>query len=183
MEEDGDISPQATDLLIRLVGSNLWIMDSEVNKLVSFTSGRRIEEKDVKTVVSYAQEADVFTMVDAIIESRAAAAEQLLQQLLQRGAAPVYLLFMLSRQVRMIVRARELRKQKRPQTEIQNRLGLPSEFVLRKILEQASKYSLPRLKTVYDHLLETDLSIKTGKYDGELALNILVAELCQRDNR
>jgi hypothetical protein len=28
--------------------------------------------------------------------------------------------------------------------------------------------------------LETDLSIKTGKYGGELALNILIAELCQR---
>jgi hypothetical protein len=28
-------------------------------------------------------------------------------------------------------------------------------------------------------LLEADLSIKTGKYGAELALNILIAELCQ----
>lgn len=179
-EEGSSIAPRAADLLTKLVGSNLWIMASEINKLVLFTSGRRIEEADVKTVVSYAQQTSVFAMVDAIVEFKAELAEQLLQQLLQRGAAPAYLLSMLSRQVQMIVRARELRKQGEPEIEIKNRLGLTSDFALRKTLEQASRYSLPRLKEVYHHLLEADLSIKTGKYNGELALNILVAELCQR---
>jgi len=179
-EEGGSLSPQAVDLLTKLVGSNLWIMTSEINKLALFTSGRRIEEEDVKAVVSYTQQTNVFAMVDAIVEFKAELAEQLLQQLLQRGDAPVYLLFMLSRQMQMIVRARELRKQGKTRIEIQNKLGLTSGFALGKTLEQASRYSLPRLKEVYHRLLEADLSIKTGKYDAELALNILVAELCQR---
>ncbi len=179
-EEGSSISPQAVDLLTKLVGSNLWIMASEINKLVLFTSGRRIEEEDVRAVVSYVQQANVFAMVDAIVEFKVELAEQLLQQLLQRGAAPAYLLTMLTRQVRMIVIARELRSQRKAKTEIQNKLGLNSEFALRKTLEQAGRYSLPRLKEVYPQLLEADLSIKTGKYDGELALNILVAELCRR---
>ena len=179
-EEGGSLSPQAVDLLTKLVGSNLWIMTSEINKLVLFTSGRRIEEEDVKAVVSYTQQTNVFAMVDAIVEFKAELAEQLLQQLLQRGDAPVYLLFMLSRQMQMIVRARELRKQGKTRIEIQNKLGLTSGFALGKTLEQASRYSLPRIKEVYHRLLEADLSIKTGKYDAELALNILVAELCQR---
>ena len=87
---------------------------------------------------------------------------------------------MLSRQVQMIVRAKELIKQRRPKLEIQSRLGLKSSFALDKTLEQAGSYPRERLKAVYHKLLETDLSIKTGKYDGELALNILIAELCQR---
>ena len=178
-EEGGSISPQAVNLLTRLVGSNLWIMASEINKLVLFTSGRRIEEEDVRAVVSYDQQASVFAMVDAIIDAKTEVAEQLLEQLLQRGTAPTYLLTMLARQVQMIVRAKELRKQRKPTIEIQNRLGLTSEFALRKTLEQASRYSLPRLKEMYHRLLEADLSIKTGQYDDELALNILVAELCQ----
>ena len=179
-EEGGSISPRAVDLLVKLVGSNLWIMTSEINKLVLFASGRRIEEGDVKAVVSYTQQDNVFAMVDAIVEFKVELAEQLLQQLLQIGAAPAYLLVMLSRQVQMIVRARDLRSQGKSKIEIQHKLGLSSEFVLRKTLEQTSRYSLPRLKEVYHQLLETDLSIKTGKYDAELALNILVAELCQR---
>ncbi|MFB0559575.1 MAG: DNA polymerase III subunit delta [Dehalococcoidales bacterium] len=179
-DEGGSISPQAVELLIRLVGGDLWTMSNEINKLVLFTSGRCIGEEDVKMVVSYAQQTNVFAMVDAILAFKAGVAEQLLQQLLQRGAAPAYLLVMLSRQVQMIVRAKELRKQEAPKLEIQNKLGLTSEFALDKTLEQASRYPLERLKQVYHRLLEADLSIKTGKYDGELALNILIAEIGQR---
>jgi len=180
VEEGSSISPQAVELLAKLVGSNLWVMTSEINKLALFTSGRRIEEDDVKRLVSDTQQANVFAMVDAIVEFKIELAEQLLQRLLQSGAAPVYLLFMLWRQVQMIVRAKELGNQRIPKSEIQQRLGLTSEFALRKTLEQASRYSLPRLRGVYHYLLKADLSIKTGKYGGELALDTLVAELCQQ---
>jgi len=180
VEEGGSISAQAVDLLAKLVGSNLWIMASEINKLVLFTSGRRIGTDDVRAVGSYTQQASVFAMVDAIVEFKVEAAEQLLQRLLQSGAAPVYLLVMLARQIQMIARARELSSQGKPKVEIQRKLGLPSEYALRKTLEQANRYSLPRIKQVYHRLLEADLSIKRGKYDAELALNILVAELCHR---
>ncbi len=177
--EGGSISAPAVNLLAKIVGSNLWAMANEINKLVLFASGRSIEEEDIKVVVSYVQEANVFAMVDAILDFKAGVAEQLLQQLLQGGAAPAYLLVMLSRQVRMIVQVKELIKQGKPKIEIQDKLGLTREFVWRKTLEQAGKYSLARLKEVYHKLLEADLSIKTGKYGGELTLNLLIAELWQ----
>jgi DNA polymerase-3 subunit delta len=180
-EEGGSISPQAVDLLAKLVGSNLWTMASEINKLVLFTSGRRIEGDDIRALVSDTQQVNVFAMVDAIVEFKTEIAGQSLQRLFQSGAAPAYLLAMLSRQIQMIVRVKELSKQRKPRTEIQDRLGITQEFILHKTLAQAGRYSLPRLRGVYHQLLETDLSIKTGKYGGELALNILVAELCQRD--
>ena len=172
------MSPPAVDLLARLVGGNLWIMHNEINKLALFASGRRVEVEDIKAVVSSAQEANVFVMVDAIMEYKAGVAEKLLEQLLQQGASPAYLLVMLSRQVRLVVRAKELRRQRKPDAEIQSRLGLKSEFPLRKTLEQAQRYPLERLKSVYKRLLEADLSIKTGRYDGGLALNLLIADLC-----
>ena len=177
--EGGSISAPAVNLLAKLVGSNLWAMANEINKLALFTLGRRIEEDDIKMVVSYAQEANVFAMVDAILDFKAGVAEQLLQQLLRGGAAPAYLLVMLSRQVRMIVQVKELIKQGKPKIEIQDKLGLTREFVWRKTLEQAGKYPWARLKEVYHKLLEADLSIKTGKYGGELTLNLLIAELWQ----
>jgi DNA polymerase-3 subunit delta len=179
-KEGSTISPRAIDLLAKLVGGNLWIMVNEINKLTQFTSGRRIEERDVKMIVSYAQQASVFTMVDNILEFKGGLAEQSLHQLLQRGASSAYLLVMLSRQVRMTVRVKELRNQRKPEAEIRNKLGLTSEFAWRKTTEQAERYPLERIKEVYPKLLEADLSIKTGKYEGELALNILITELCQR---
>ncbi|MFC1897550.1 DNA polymerase III subunit delta [Chloroflexota bacterium] len=182
IKEGGTISPQAVDLLAKLVGSNLWIMVNEINKLTLFTSDRCIEEEDVKVVVSYAQQASVFAMVDAILEFKAGLAERLLHQLLQEGASSAYLLVMLSRQVRMIVRVKELRNQGKSEIEIRNKLGLAPEFAWRKTTEQAERYPLDRIKEVYYKLLEADISIKTGQYEDELAFNILIAELCQRGN-
>jgi DNA polymerase-3 subunit delta len=178
--QGASISPEAVDLLAKLVGGNLWVMTNEISKLALFTAGRRIEVEDIKTVVSSAQETSVFAMVDAILDFKAGVAEQLLEELLQRGASAAYLLVMLSRQVRLVVRASALRRQRRADVEIQDRLGLASEFVLRKTLDQAQRYPMERLREVYNKLLEADLSIKTGKYDGGLALNLLIAELCQQ---
>ncbi len=180
VEESGNISPKAVDLLVRLIGSNLWIMTSELEKLLLFTEGRRIEEEDVKSLVGYIQQVNVFAMIDAILESKVEQAEKALHNLLQQGTAPVYLLYMLSRQIQMILRVRELRSQRKSKTEMMSRLGLTSEYALQKTIEQAGKYSLPRLMEMYQHLLETDISIKTGKYDGDLALEILITELCNK---
>ncbi|MFC1967159.1 DNA polymerase III subunit delta [Chloroflexota bacterium] len=174
------ISPPAMDLLARFVGSDLWVMASEIDKLGLFCGDRRIEEGDVRSVVSYVQEASVFTMVDAILEYRAGEAENLLGQLLQQGAAPAYLLVMLSRQVNILVRLKSLHDRGESRVEIQRKLWLPQDWMVDKALRQAEKYSLPRLREIYHRLLEADLSIKTGRLDAELTLNILIAELCQR---
>jgi len=178
-EEGSSISPSAITLLTRLIGSNLWIMSSELKKLALYSDGNRIEEKDVKSLVSYTQQSNVFSMVDAIVEFNIQKAETMLQQLLSEGNSPTQLLNMLNRQMRLIVRARELKQQKLSEPEMRGRLGLPADWLVRKTLEQANRYTLPRLKQVYQQLLDTDIAIKTGKYDGELALNILIAELCQ----
>ncbi len=177
-EVGAKISPRAVDLLVRFVGNNLWAMSNEIDKLVQFAGSRTIEERDASELVSYVHEASVFAMIDAILDYRADVAERLLEQLIQQGAPPAYLLTMLARQASLIVRAKELASQRKPKVEIQSRLGLALEFVLRKTLEQAEKYSLTQLNELYHKLLEADLSIKTGRFDGELALNILVAELC-----
>jgi DNA polymerase-3 subunit delta len=168
------------NLLVRLIGSNLWVMTSELNKLATYAYGRQIEEKDVKALVSYTQQSSVFNLVDAIMEFKANEAESILQQFMDKGATASYLLAMFYRQMRLIVRARDLKRQGIKEMDMRQRLGVASEYAVKKTLEQAARYSMPRIKQVYQQLLDTDIAIKTGKYTEELALNILVAELCQR---
>jgi DNA polymerase-3 subunit delta len=178
--EGGRITSGAVELLAQLVGGNLWIMAGEVSKLSLYASGDIIDEEMVKRIVGCSQQATVFAMVDAILEFKVRAAQKALGQLLQAGGTPSYLLYMLTRQVRLILRAKELRRRRLPEKQIQEKLGLTHDFVWRKTLTQAAGYSMRRLKEIYVRLLETDLAIKTGKCDGELAVNILVVELSQR---
>lgn len=174
----GRISPPAADLLIRHIGSELGVMGGEIDKLLLYAQGREIREEDVRSLVGFMREASIFTLVDAVLDGRAAVAESLLQQLLNGGAAPPYILTMLSRQVRLIVLAKELKEMGKSSAELQAALRM-KDFAVQKTVEQAARYSWERLKDVYRRLLEADLNIKTGRYDGELALDILVAELCR----
>ncbi len=176
----GSISPEAVKLLIRFVGNDLWTMANEADKLTLYAGGRQIEEEDIRSVVSYAQEANVFAMVDAVMEFRGGVAQGLYQQLLRQGVTPAHLLVMLARQVRIIYQIKELRGQRKTRGDIQSKLGLTNDFVLRKAWDQAERYSPARLREMYHKLLETDVAIKTGKIEDEVALNILIAELGQR---
>ena len=175
----GDISPSAVRLLADLIGGNLWVMSSEIEKLCLYSQGRRIEEGDVMRVVSYSRESNVFAAIDALMRGQTSAAATLLHRLLNEGAAPPYLLFMITRQFRLLVQAKELSSQRLPASQIATRLGLGSDYAVRKILEQSRGYSMERLEAAYRSLLDTDISIKTGRFGSELALDLLVVELCQ----
>jgi DNA polymerase-3 subunit delta len=176
-QKGGSISRQATDIIIGLIGGDLHTMSNEINKLVAYTAGRMIEEKDVRMVVSAAQEADIFVMVDAIIDHKAESAVQILQSLLRNGVAPAQILVLLARQVQMMVQLRDLKSQKKSSSEIQSKMGISYGFIWDKISARSEKYTMESLKTTYRKLLETDLAIKTGKLEGDLALDILIAEL------
>jgi DNA polymerase-3 subunit delta len=132
IEEGCKISVPALNLLVRLIGSNLWVMTSELNKLASYAYGRQIEEKDVKALVSYTQQTKVFDLVDAIMEFKSSESETLLQQMMDQGATATYLLSMVYRQMRLIVRARDLKRQGVKEQDMRQKLGVASEFVVKK---------------------------------------------------
>ena len=176
-EQGGAIGPKALDTLVKFVGNDLWLMSAEIEKLALYRGQKEIRDEDVRLLVSSTQEANVFTMVDAILESRTAVAQGLFHRLLADGVAPAQLLVLISRQVRIIYQIKEMRRQQKTRNDIRAALGLNQDFVLNKAWAQADKYSLQRLKEIYHRLLDTDIGIKTGTFDGELALSILIAEM------
>jgi len=175
-EEGGSITSDAVSLLAELIGGNLWAMNNELLKLLLYTQGRPIGEDDVRQLVSYAQETNIFALVDAIVEGQTQIAQRMLHRLYQEGIAATYILAMITRQFRLIAQARELGSGLSRQ-QIQDKLGLTANYALDKTLSQAKLYDFEHIKRAYDKLLETDLAIKTGKYNDQLALELLVAEL------
>ncbi|HSW58908.1 MAG TPA: DNA polymerase III subunit delta [Dehalococcoidales bacterium] len=172
------ISVQATNLLMGYVGGDLFTMSNEIQKLTAYTAGRRIEEKDVRAVVAASQEADIFMLVDAILDHKAGVAEQILQKLLQSGVVAPQILALLARQVQALIQIKELKALKKSSSEIQSHLGIFSPFLWERMSTRAQRYTLDGLKEIYRKLLETDVAIKTGRYEADLAINILAVELC-----
>ncbi len=174
--EGGDVTVEAVNLLVELIGGDLWAMEGEIQKLLLYSQQRPISEDDVRQLVAYGQEANIFALVDAVAEGRAELAQRILHRLYQEGAAPEYILVMITRQFRLIAQAKDLQKGL-SRLQIQERLGLKASYALDKTLSQAKLYDFEGVKRAYDKLLETDLAIKTGKYGDKLALELLVTEL------
>lgn len=177
-ENGGEISPAALKLLVGLVGGDLWVMSGEIDKLLAYCSGQVITEDHVKQLTSFVREANIFALVDAILEGRRSQAQQLLHRLLRDGASPSYILAMITRQLRLIVMAKDLGRKKARNGVIEG-LESVSDYSLQKAVKQAKAFTLEKIKKAYDQLLEADVGIKTGKYEGDLALDLLVVELGQ----
>jgi len=175
----GKIDEEALNMLVRLVGDNLWIMRNEVEKLVLYAGDRTIKSADVQKLVGLSRETSIFTLVDAIVEGKLNLAQQSMNELLDVGAAPNYILVMLARQLRLMVRAKDLKNSGKSEKDVQSALRL-TDYPFRKTMGHAARYSMARLHDFYHRLLDTDLAIKTGKYDDELALLLLISELCSK---
>jgi len=172
----GQTTPPAAGELAAFVGNDLRLLDQEIAKLVAYTGGERpISVDDVHLLVSYAQEANVFHMVDALGRRDGRTAMRLLHQLLT-DQPPLALLGMIVRQFRILVQVKELGERGLGQREIADKLKLHS-FVVEKGRRQARNFSMAQLEAVYDKLVETDVAIKTGQLDPVLALDLLVAGL------
>ena len=171
------ISPAAIKSLMDLIGNDLWTLDQELEKLALYASGRNIEEDDVRQMVSQAKEANIFSAVDAMIGGRPGVALDLLHQLREDGREAPYIIGMIGRQLRLMALARDLTERGVPQGEMGKRLGVPSQYAVRKTVEQARRHSGEDLSWRYRRLLEADLAIKRGRLNPDMALELLVAEL------
>ena len=170
------LQPRATAALAGLVGNDLQVLDSELQKLAAYANGQPVTEEDVRALVSLARETTVFAMADAVVEGRAQDAATLLQRLLADGAAPQYLLSMIARQYRLLLLTKELLERRLRPAEIGTRLGLQN-FAMQRLLQQAPGHTTERLQHAYRRLLEADLSIKRGVFDDQTALQLLAVEL------
>jgi len=174
------ISPSANQSITDLVGNDLWTLDQELEKLALYCSGREIQENDVGEMVSQVREANIFVAVDAMIDGRPGVALRLLHQLKEDGKEAPQIIGMVERQLRLLALARDAIDRGLPQSEMKGRLGTSSDFVVRKTSEQARRHSMPEIIWRYNRLLETDLAIKRGRMEPDLALELLVGDEAAR---
>jgi DNA polymerase-3 subunit delta len=178
LNNGGKMGNAAASLLADYIGGDLWALTSEIDKLITFCGGSDITENDVREISSLSREESIFALVDAILEGKVKDAQAMLHRMLKYGAAPQQILAMVERQLVLILRVKEI-MQDTSIPEIREKLGLNPRYPLDKTLKQARSFTIPRIRKAFHHLLDTDIAIKTGQYEDELALNLMVIELCR----
>lgn len=175
----GRISPGALSLLAGAVGDNLWGLANEVEKLLLFAEGRPISEGDVHQVIGTLREVSLYRLGEALLQGRAPLAGRYFHQLLRQGMEPPAILGRLANQLRQIALARELLAQGKKPEEMAPLIGTTHPYALKQTVAQARATTAARLEQVYRWLLQTDLAIKTGRWEEGLAVDFLIAALCR----
>ncbi|MFH1462719.1 MAG: DNA polymerase III subunit delta [bacterium] len=169
-----EIGSEALNKLIDFAGSDLWRLDNEVKKLVSFKFGKKIEIKDIDLLVRPKIETDIFKTIDAIALKNRKRALSLLHEHLEKGDSPLYLLSMINFQFRNLLIVKDFIERKIPYYAILKTSRL-HPFIVRKSYEQAGRFTLTELKKIYQNIFQIDISIKTGKTEPKAALDLFIA--------
>jgi len=171
-----DINESILDLLIDFVGNDLWQMENEIRKLVSFKSGKKIEAKDIQILVRPKIETDIFKTIDALSQKNKKKALFLIQKHLEKGDSPSYILAMINFQFRNLLIIKDLIEKGKFLKKILKEINL-HPYLIKKTYFQAKRFKFDELKKIYQKIFEVDLKIKTGKIKPQAALEALVAEI------
>jgi DNA polymerase III subunit delta len=175
-DKGGQISNEAVTVLAALVGSDLRTLDQEIEKLLLYAGGRMVSSDDVMLLVSRAREASIFDLVDCVSTRQTSRALQILHRLLDDEAEPLYVLAMITRQIRILIQVKELADRGMIKQEIAGELHL-HPFVVEKALRQVRNFEMDQLEAAHEKLVDTDWAIKTGRSEDLLALDRLIVAL------
>lgn len=175
-EKGARIAGDAAQELANAVGAHLRLLDQELEKLSTYALDRPITPQDVRLLVAATREANVFHMVEALGRGDRQVALKMLRELHADGEASLKILGMIARHFRQLLQAKDLTVQGLNAGEVARQMHLQN-WQADRALRQARRFTIPQLEAVFDHMLETDVAIKTGRMADQLAMEMLVMTL------
>ena len=171
-----DIERTAVALIADSVGSELRLIDSELNKIKTYSRGRLITREDITLMVPYVRQQNVFRVVDSVIEGRTRDALNASSMLIGLGESPSGIVRMIERQLRFLILAKHLLSRKIPTGDIGKHINL-SGYPLQKTLEMERKISQARIMSMHDNLLKSNIRVREGKLTEQESFDLLISEL------
>ncbi len=168
-----EVTDEAVAKISEIGGSDTWKIKNEVEKLSLY--GKKIERKDVISLVSLDTSTDIFKTIDAVASKDSERALFFIYDHLKKGDNPLYLLSMLGYQFRNLIIVKSLLDKNLPYEEMKKKSNL-HPFVFKKSCDQAKKFSFDELRKIYENLFNIDLKTKTGQIDPVLALHLFIFE-------
>ncbi|MBI2038150.1 MAG: DNA polymerase III subunit delta [Candidatus Magasanikbacteria bacterium] len=174
----GTISAAALNYLAEHAGSDMWHASSLIDQLVAYAGTKEIALSDVQLFLEEKSDDNIFNMVDAIVAGNQKLAFKLIEDQRRLGQDDGYLFSMILRQFRILISLRDLfnREENISSDQMAKMLGL-HPFVVKKSLPLIKRYSLDKLKDIYNQLLEIDIKTKTGLADQSWLIDLFVARL------
>ncbi len=167
------VDPDALDLLVESVGTQLMDLSNEVDKILLAASESKLATRElVAGVVGKYRTESLFALLDGVGVSAPATTLARLASLMEAGEEAVFLVAMMLRRVVSLLEVRHLTAERARAVSTDRALAeslaaTQSPFFAAKLREQASRTTPADLETLLRNLRWADLKLKTSSIDAK----------------
>ena len=170
------MEPRAMSMLADFVGSDLWRLSNEIDKLGAYADGETVRAADVQALVVSSREEMFWILTDAIGDGKAAQALKVLQTLRAQNQEDQALIGSIRSRLTRLAIARSMLDEGAREADIGRRLG-SSGYALTRLVEQASRWPMNSIRAAFGLLVQAEVDVKTGVLDQEVAMELAVHDV------
>ncbi|MDX9917435.1 MAG: DNA polymerase III subunit delta [Gudongella sp.] len=170
---------QQTGYLNRDSAKSLYDIENELKKLAAYTVDGFINRETIDFVIEESIDKNIFDLLTAIAEKNTGRAIEIYSNMKLRNEPVQRILYMISRQFRLLLGYRAYRSKGYSQKDIQDKLEIKS-FEFQKISRQAVQFDDVRLEEIVNAILKADIAMKTTSVDTDLTMEMLIIEITEK---
>ncbi len=176
------ISQAAASFLLEKVGTDMFNISTEMEKLISYCDGRKeVTVRDIDTVCAGWISSQIFVMIDAITARDRKKAMDLYYDLLALKEPPIKIQALITRQFNLILQAKDMAGHQIDSKTIASQLGI-MPFLVGKYLSWGRQYTIEELKDKLKFCIDSDYAMKTGKMDPGICVESVIMKCSARGN-
>ena len=175
-KENKQISESTVTYLLNKIGTDMENIQKELEKLFCYTLEKdSIAAEDVDAVCVTQISNHIFDMVNAVAEKKQEHALELYYELLALKEPPMRILYLMTRQYRILHQVRDLLKKGYGRKEIASKAGL-HPFAAGKYMDQAKHFGSSELRAIMEDSADIEERVKTGRLTDVMAVELFIVK-------
>ena len=175
-KEGKQMSESSAAYLLAKVGNDMENVQKELEKLFCYAMHRaEINRNDIDEVCVTQISNHIFDMVDAVAGKNQRKALDYYYDLLALKEPPMRILFLLTRQFRILMEVKELESLGYAPKEIASKVGI-MPFLIGKYRAQAKTFTRKELRMILEDGIQAEEDVKTGKIGDVLSVEMFLIQ-------
>lgn len=160
----------------RNVDINLYDLENQLLQIIDHGKEELINRESIDKVLIRSIDTNIFELLDALNNFDSDKSLYIFNQMYKDNEPVLKILFMIIRQIRMILGYKLYKEKGYGDKSIQDKLGIKS-FEYRKIAGISNRFSVEYLKDTMEELLDADRKIKSTFLEDKLIMEMLIVNL------
>lgn len=167
------ISNNTINLLIDRVGNDMYALENEINKIKLYKEDKDIKDEDIINLTSENIDADLFKLLDYIINHDKEKALILYREMVKTNLEPIQIIISLANKYRLMYEVKEMAISGMNNDEIAKELSQNPKYIYM-LLKNSQKYTSDSLLKLISALANLDYEIKSSSIDKNLAFELFI---------